>query len=41
LVRGVVTLTVTMSHPNSVTEHTVTLTLPTPTITQATPWHIV
>jgi hypothetical protein len=28
-----------MSHPNTVTENGITLTIQTPTITQIVPWH--
>jgi hypothetical protein len=41
VVNGVVNMTVTMSHPNTVTENGVTLTLPTPTVAQIVPWYVV
>jgi hypothetical protein len=41
VVNGTIQMSITMSHPNTVTENGLTLELPSPTVTQIVPWYIV
>jgi hypothetical protein len=39
IVKGKTSMTVSMSHPSTVTENNVTLEIPTPSIRLSSPWH--